>query len=44
VLRSAASPGSVGFGRFGSGASGLLKKPLPTGHLLVGHALKLQIC
>src|SRR5215470_2391251 len=33
MLRSAASPGSVGFGRFGSGTSGLLMTPLPTGHL-----------
>src|SRR5438093_9458920 len=33
MLRSAASPGSVGFGRFGSGTSGLLMKPLPAGHL-----------
>lgn len=30
--RSAASPGSVGFGRLGSGASGLLMTPLPAGH------------
>src|SRR4029453_1174003 len=34
MLRSAASPGSVGFGRFGGGTSGLLMTPLPTGHLL----------
>src|SRR5258705_25602 len=34
MLRSAASPGSVGFGRFGSGTSGLLMTPLPAGHLL----------
>src|SRR5262245_26901347 len=33
MLRSAASPGSVGFGRFGSGTSGLLMTPLPAGHL-----------
>src|SRR5262245_20303140 len=33
MLRSAASPGSVGFGRFGGGTSGLLMTPLPTGHL-----------
>jgi len=33
MLRSAASPGSVGFGRPGSGGSGLLKTPLPAGHL-----------
>src|SRR5262245_25414266 len=36
MLRSAASPGSVGFGRFGSGTSGLLMTPLPTGHLSTG--------
>src|SRR5208282_1423115 len=33
MLRSAASPGSVGFGRHGSGASGLLMTPFPAGHL-----------
>src|SRR5271165_6814062 len=33
MLRSAASPGSVGFGRRGSGASGLLMTSLPAGHL-----------
>src|SRR5262249_34381622 len=33
MLRSAASPGSVGFGRSGSGTSGLLMTPLPAGHL-----------
>src|SRR5712671_5959680 len=33
MLRSAASPGSVGFGRFGGGTSGLLMTPPPTGHL-----------
>src|SRR6188474_2890398 len=33
MLRSAASPGSVGFGRLGSGVSGLLKVPLSAGHL-----------
>jgi len=36
MLRSAASPGSVGFGRFGGGTSGLLMTPLPTGHLCRG--------
>src|SRR5262249_25553329 len=36
MLRSAASPGSVGFGRFGGGTSGLLMTPLPTGHLRCG--------
>src|SRR6516162_10883553 len=36
MLRSAASPGSVGFGRFGGGTSGLLMTPLPTGHLRRG--------
>src|SRR5712691_11110890 len=36
MLRSAASPGSVGFGRFGGGTSGLLMTPLPTGHLFQG--------
>jgi len=36
MLRSAASPGSVGFGRPGSGASGLLISPLPAGHLCRG--------
>src|SRR5262245_44490188 len=36
MLRSAASPGSVGFGRFGGGTSGLLMTPLPTGHLYCG--------
>src|ERR1700752_683465 len=38
MLRSAASPGSVGFGRFGGGTSGLLMTPLPTGHLFEGGA------
>src|SRR5262249_52628330 len=33
MLRSAASPGSVGFGRLGSGVSGLLIPSLPAGHL-----------
>src|SRR5262249_58817303 len=33
MLRSAASPGSVGFGRPGSDGSGLLKTSLPAGHL-----------
>jgi len=32
MLRSAASPGSVGFGRHGGGASGLLMTPFPAGH------------
>ena len=36
VLRSAASPGSVGFGRSASGESGLLITPLPTGHVFAG--------
>src|SRR6266540_3136817 len=36
MLRSAASPVSVGFGRFGGGKSGLLMTPLPTGHLAYG--------
>src|SRR6476660_5385949 len=33
LLRSAASPESVGFGRPGSDASGLLSTSLPAGHL-----------
>src|SRR5262245_42225021 len=33
MLRSAASPGSVGFGRPGGGVSGLLMTPLPAGHI-----------
>src|SRR5258708_35453455 len=41
MLRSAASPGSVGFGRFGGGTSGLLMTPLPTGHLIQGRELLL---
>src|SRR5215469_2279015 len=32
MLRSAASPGSVGFGRHGGGASGLLMTLFPAGH------------
>src|SRR4029450_3076238 len=36
MLRSAASPGSVGLGRVGGGKSGLLMTPLPTGHLAYG--------
>src|SRR5262245_24848934 len=38
MLRSAASPGSVGFGRLGGGVSGLLMTPLPAGHLAGGLA------
>ncbi len=35
MLRSAASPGSVGFGRSGGGSSGLLMTPPPAGHLFL---------
>src|SRR5215471_13901722 len=43
MLRSAASPGSVGFGRFGGGVSGLLMTPLPAGHLHERHDLKIAV-
>src|SRR5215472_15416174 len=42
MLRSAASPGSVGFGRCGGGASGLLMTPFPPGHL-IAHAFPADI-
>src|SRR5579862_624212 len=40
MLRSAASPGSVGFGRSGGGVSGLLMTPLPADQLVCAALLR----